>query len=228
MDLPTVFCKPVYGVTVMSSHLKCSQWIQVKMWQNEWGIIGLFSFLERVSFTGYKDAIEANLAEFLRFFTRFSPCGLICLGSLNHIFHSSPQGSPFTAFILLSQTRCKWWDTLFDVYDFPSPPSLSLRLCIRAAELTRGTSPHVPHLFQTHWRCVRAAAQNPTGSCCHIFHFIKPWISLCMELLWLLVRSSWSQRQRESWTCMWGWPQREILKQLTACLDLQRRLHIIL
>lgn len=55
-------------------------------------------------------------------------------------------------------------------------------------------------LTQAHDSSDRTA--YPRGSRCHISHYIKPCkSSLCMELLWLLVRSSWSQRQKSSPKC---------------------------
>lgn len=127
------------------------------------------------------------------------PCELICLWCGTTSSLKAPQRSTFTASILPSQTHCKWWETLLMRVFSHQPVSITQSLYQSGSSADRRHKPaRATLLSNTQELCRSCCAKNPRGSCCHSSHFIKPWISLCMELLWLLVRSSWSQRRRKS------------------------------
>ncbi len=99
--------------------------------------------------------------------------------------------------------RFVWWKNVwhgvFSHREVPITTHLRERARSGAVLIWRThTHTHTSINTQVQWQnCVPQRFLLP-----HFSFYQAVWISLCMELLWLLVRSSWSQRQRRSPKCV--------------------------
>lgn len=108
--------------------------------------------------------------------------------------------------LLLSSAHVmhKSWKNIWHVFSRREVPIVTHLRAHRGAALIWGaqayTHTHTPHLYKTHSSSSRRVPRRFRLP--HFSYYQAVWISLCMELLWLLVRSSWSQRQRPSPKCV--------------------------